>query len=218
MSDPSASATPVRTARRGRPGYDRDQVLAIAVELFIERGYDATSVADLAARLQLTKSAIYHHFVSKEAVLVAALEPAIGGLEGILERSQSIAGTATDRLSALVRDAVELLVAHLPAVTLLLRVRGNSPAELAVLERRRRFDQRVVEIVVRAQTEGGIRAGLDAALITRLVFGMINSVVEWYRPGGPLDAASLGSDILSMAVDGLGTDRGYLSSHSQSRP
>ena len=71
VPDPT-TAPPERIAapRRGRPGYDRDQVLAIAVALFNEQGYDATSVADLAMRLGLTKSALYHHFDSKEQLLV----------------------------------------------------------------------------------------------------------------------------------------------------
>src|SRR4051812_10071990 len=48
-------------ARRGRPGYDRDRLLRVAVDVFNERGYDGTSMEDLAARLGITKSSIYHH-------------------------------------------------------------------------------------------------------------------------------------------------------------
>jgi AcrR family transcriptional regulator len=195
--------TPTR-ARRGRPGYDRDQVLEIAVQLFNERGYDATSVSDLAARLNLTKSALYHHFDSKEALLSEALESAIGGLEAVLDEARALDASATEQLGMLVRGAVDLLVVRLPAVTLLLRVRGNSPVEKAALERRRRFDQQVIALVARAQDEGGIRTDIDAAVATRLIFGMINSVVEWYRPGGPVDGATLGHDILEIALGGLG--------------
>ena len=52
--------------RRGRPGYDRDAVLTAAVRLFNERGYEATSMGDLAERLGITKSSVYHHITSKE--------------------------------------------------------------------------------------------------------------------------------------------------------
>ena len=58
----SATTTVDAPARRGRPGYDRDGILAVAVQLFNEQGYDATSVSDLARRLGLAKSALYHHF------------------------------------------------------------------------------------------------------------------------------------------------------------
>lgn len=192
-----------RAPRRGRPGYDRDQVQAIAVELFIERGYDATSVADLATRLNVTKSALYHHVDSKEQLLAAALDAALSGLERVLERVVASPASATEQIGMLVRGAVEVLVAQLPAVTLLLRVRGNSDVERAALERRRQFDQRVVALMARAREEGGIRGDVDAAIATRLVFGMINSVVEWYRPEGERDPEALAEDILHTAMDGL---------------
>jgi AcrR family transcriptional regulator len=207
MTTPSDAVTaPAAPARRGRPGYDRDRVLEIAVQLFNEQGYDATSVADLAARLGLTKSALYHHFASKEQLLSVALDQALSSLEAVLDDPRAQEGAALDRLRHVIRSAADVLVAQLPSVTLLLRVRGNSPVEQSALERRRLFDQRVTRLVAEAQREGDVRADVDAAVVARLIFGMINSVVEWYRPGGPVDGDRLGHDILTVALDGLNTD------------
>jgi len=192
-------------ARRGRPGYDREQILAITVQVFNEQGYDATSVAALADRLGLTKAALYHHFDSKEQLLGVALERALGGLEGVLRHPDAAAGPAIDRLEAVVRGAVEVLVAELPSVTLLLRVRGNSAVERAALDRRRAFDQRVTALVRQAQREGSVRTDVSAAVVTRLIFGMVNSLVEWYRPGGAEGAAELAADVLAVALDGIRT-------------
>lgn len=191
--------------RRGRPGYDRDQVLAVAVSLFNEQGYDATSVAGLAARLGLTKSALYHHFDSKEQLLSLALDEALGGLEGVLDRPEAREGSAAERLAVVVHGAVGVLVERLPYVTLLLRVRGNSDVERAALERRRAFDHRVTSLVEEAQREGQVRDDLDSAVATRLIFGMVNSVVEWYRPGGPVDGARLAHDVVAVVLDGMRT-------------
>ena len=146
----TAEATP----RRGRPGYDRAQVLRIAVELFNEQGYDATSVADLAQRLGLSKSALYHHFDSKEQLLSLALEDALTGLEADLEDAVRRGGSAAESLNLLIRAAVLTLTRQQPQVTLLLRLRGNSPVELAALERRRAFDARVTALVREAQADG----------------------------------------------------------------
>ena len=195
-----ATAAP---ARRGRPGYDRDGVLAVAVQLFNEQGYDATSVSGLAERLGLTKSALYHHFSSKEELLAVALEQALGGLEAVMADAAALTGPAIERLRAVIRGAADVLVAQLPSVTLLLRVRGNSAVELQALERRRRFDQQVTALVAEAQRESDVRDDVDAAVVARLIFGMINSVVEWYRPDGPVDEARLSHDILTVALDGL---------------
>ncbi len=199
----SVQPTDQGAARRGRPGYDRDQVLAVAVQLFNEQGYDATSVSDLATRLGLTKSALYHHFSSKEELLAIALETALSGLEAVLADAQRVTATASDRLTAVISGAVKVLTAELPSVTLLLRLRGNSAVETAALERRRVFDQQVTALVRAAQGEGLIRADVDAGVATRLIFGMINSVVEWYRPDGRVDPDLLAQDVLRVALDGL---------------
>jgi AcrR family transcriptional regulator len=190
-------------ARRGRPGYDRERLLAVAVQLFNEQGYDATSVSMVAARLGLTKAALYHHFDSKEQLLDVALGQALDGLEGVLRSPAATTGSADDRLAAVLRGAVAVLVEQLPSVTLLLRVRGNSAVERAALERRRAFDEQVTALVRHAQREGSVRGDLEASVVTRLLFGMVNSVVEWYRTDGPEDAEQLASDVLTVALDGL---------------
>ncbi|MGA7147991.1 MAG: TetR/AcrR family transcriptional regulator [Microbacterium sp.] len=191
--------------RRGRPGYDRAQVLEVAVALFNEQGYDATSVADLAARLGLTKSALYHHFDSKEQLLSLALDEALTALEGVLDEPEARSGDSAERLGAVLRGAVRVLVDHLPSVTLLLRVRGNSDVERAALERRRAFDHRVTALVAEAQRAGLVRADIDGPVATRLIFGMVNSIVEWYRPGGPVDRERLAHDVVTVVLDGLRT-------------
>lgn len=189
--------------RRGRPGYDRAGVLDIAVAAFNEHGYDATSMGTLAARLGLSKSAIYHHFASKEELLAAALDEALGGLEGVLREPAALGGSPAARLQYVLDRAVHVLVERLPYVTLLLRLRGNTPVERAALERRREFDRAVTALVVEARDAGELRDDIDPRVAERLVFGMINSIVEWYRPEGPEDAARLAADVLAFAVDGL---------------
>jgi AcrR family transcriptional regulator len=204
--DPPGSADPPATApRRGRPGYDRAQILGVAVGLFNEQGYGATSVADLAARLGLTKSALYHHFDSKEQLLAEALDHALSALEGVLTEPEATVGTPAERLGFVLHAAVEVLIERLPSVTLLLRVRGNSATEREALERRRAFDQQVTALVNEAQAAGLVRSDIDGAVTTRLVFGMINSVVEWYRPAGPIDRERLAHDVVTIALDGMRT-------------
>ncbi|MFF2371506.1 TetR/AcrR family transcriptional regulator [Agromyces sp. NPDC058110] len=189
--------------RRGRPGYDQQGILDVAVAAFNEFGYDATSMGVLADRLGLSKSAIYHHFASKDEILDRALDSALGALEGVLETADSAGGRAADRLDLVLRGAVHVLVERLPSVTLLLRVRGNTEVERRALERRRAFDKRVTALVSEAQSEGSLRSDLDASVVSRLTFGMINSLVEWYRPGGAEDADRLADDVVAVALDGL---------------
>ena len=139
--------TTARPARRGRPGYDRESLLRVAVEVFNERGYDGTSMDDLARRLGITKAAIYHHVAGKEELLSLALDRALGGLATVTSRARALPAPAVERLEYLVRGSVEVLEAESPYVTLLLRVRGNTDVERAALDQRRAFDRFVAELV-----------------------------------------------------------------------
>lgn len=194
----------MQSTRRGRPGYDQQGILGVAVAAFNEYGYDATSIGMLAERLGLSKSAIYHHFGSKDEMLDLALDAALSGLEAVVEDPLlAQGGTAVDRLEHVLRGAVHVLVEQLPAVTLLLRVRGNTDVERRALIRRRTFDRRITALVSEAQAEGALRTDIDASVVARLAFGMINSIVEWYRPGGREGADRLADDVVAIALDGL---------------
>ena len=180
-------------------------MLRRAIELFNEQGYDGTSMGDLARELGFSKSAIYHHVPSKTHLLSLALDEALDGLTRVIEEASSDAGgrTAYQRLRQAVHRSVEVLVEHQPAVTLLLRVRGNSEVELAALRRRRAIDARLAALVKEAIDEGSLRADVDPALVSRLLFGMVNSLVEWHRAGGAVDGAQLSEAITTIAFDGL---------------
>ena len=203
----AASGTPANaTAKRGRPGYDQQSVLRIAVDVFNRHGYDATSMGILAENLGISKSAIYHHVPSKGDLLKLALDHALGGLEAILEQPQATSGAADARLEFVLRQTVAVLVDRLPFVTLLLRLRGNTEIERDALERRRAFDHKVAILISAARDEGSLRADIDPRTVSRLLFGMINSIVEWYKPGGSLSPQRLADDVISVAFGGLHAD------------
>jgi AcrR family transcriptional regulator len=190
-------------ARRGRPGHDLESVLRGAVKVFNERGYDGTSMEDLSRELGITKSAIYHHVTGKEELLRLAVNRALDGLFAVLGDISALDAPAITRLEELARRSVLLLAAELPFVTLLLRVRGNTGAERAALARRREFDNAVASLVEQARDEGDLRPDVDPALTGRLLYGMINSVTEWYRPRGGYRSSELADVIVSVAFDGL---------------
>ncbi|OZM70961.1 TetR family transcriptional regulator [Amycolatopsis antarctica] len=190
-------------ARRGRPGYDLESLLLVAVKLFNERGYDGTSMEDLSRKLGITKSAIYHHVPSKQELLRLAVDRALDGLFGVVAEVEAQDGRAIDRLESLVRGSVSVLVAQLPFVTLLLRVRGNTKVERAALARRREFDRIVTELVAKAEAEGDVRADVDPAVTSRLLFGLVNSLIEWYRPGRGSTGTELADAVCKIAFDGL---------------
>lgn len=188
-----------------RDTYTPETLLAVAVEVFIERGYDGTSMEHLSRAAGISKSSIYHHVRGKEELLQRAVGRALDGLFGILDEPGAQDGRAVERLEYVTRRTAEVLMAELPYVTLLLRVRGNTQTERWAMERRREFDHRVTDLLKAAAAEGDLRDDVDLRLATRLLFGMINSIVEWYRPqaGGALHDEEVADALVRLAFEGL---------------
>jgi len=198
----------VRPPRGRPPRYSQEELLGLIVAVFNDRGYEATSMTDLAAATGLTKSAFYHHFSGKEQLLRMAVDRALDALSAALDRtaldrtaldrtaldrtaldrtaldrtSETPGRPAVDRLEQAVRLTAQTLIDELPYVTLLLRIRGNTDVERAALARRRAIDARLADLVAAAAAGGQIRDDIDPRLVSRLLFGMINSIHEWYRP------------------------------------
>ncbi|MGW1789523.1 TetR/AcrR family transcriptional regulator [Streptomyces tubercidicus] len=188
-----------------RDTYTPDSLLAVAVEVFIERGYDGTSMEHLSKAAGISKSSIYHHVRSKEELLHRAISRALDGLFGVLEEPGALRGRAIERLEHVTRRVAEVLMDELPYVTLLLRVRGNTDTERWAMERRREFDHEVSDLLKQAAADGDLRDDVDIRLATRLLFGMINSIVEWYRPGrgGAVSRDEVAEAVVRTAFAGL---------------
>jgi len=189
----------------GRPGNDLESVLAVAVEVFNERGYDGTSMDHLARRLGITKSAIYHHVRSKEELLGLALERAHAGLLAVAEQVRALDAPAVTRLERLVHDSVLELVRQFPYVTLLLRARGTTEVERRALARRRALDRLAAQLVDEAIADGDIRSDIDSAVAARMLFGLVNSLTEWYRPRPGDTGAEIARAVTTVAIEGLRT-------------
>lgn len=192
---------------RGRPGYDRETLLRVCVGVFNRHGYDATSMGALSKHLNISKSAIYHHVSSKEEILELGVGRALSLLEGVRDQCAELEKTPVEKIEFFLRETVRLVVEELPYVTLLLRLRGNSEVELAALDRRRELTRFLADLVREAQEAGEIRSDLSPYLVPRLLFGMSNSVVEWFRPEGPETLESLQECIIELAFGGLRAQR-----------
>ncbi|OII62975.1 TetR family transcriptional regulator [Streptomyces sp. CC53] len=188
-----------------RDTYTPETLLSVAVRVFNERGYDGTSMEHLSKAAGISKSSIYHHVAGKEELLQRAVSRALDGLFSVLEEEPALQGRAVERVEYVTRRTVEVLMDELPYVTLLLRVRGNTRTERWALERRREFDQRVADLMKAAAADGDLRPDVDIRLATRLLFGMVNSLVEWYKPqhGDGTERQQLADAVVHMAFDGL---------------
>lgn len=185
-----------------RKPYDIDSLTDVALRVFAERGYDGASMDDVARAAGITKASIYHHVSGKEALLERGLGRALDALSAILAEPGAREGAAVERLRFVVTRVAETTLHLLPELTVLFRVHGASRSERNALERRRAFDRHVTAIIAQAQRDGDVRTDLDPRLVARLVFGMSNSVVEWYRSGS-LTRDTIAAAIAAITFEGI---------------
>jgi len=186
-----------------RKPYDIDSLTDVALRVFAERGYDGASMDEVARAAGITKASIYHHVAGKEELLARGLRRALDALFAILDEPAAKSGEPLERLEYVVGRVAQTTLQLLPELSVLFGVRGNSSTEREAIERRRRFDRILAELIAAAQAAGTVRADLDPAVTARLVLGLSNSVVEWYRPGGRLPAGEVARAIRRLALEGL---------------
>lgn len=185
-----------------RKPYDIDSLTDVALRVFAERGYDGASMDDVARAAGITKASIYHHVSGKEALLDRGLARALDALFAILDEPAARDGRALDRLRHIVERVAATTMHLLPELTVLFRIHGASKSERNAVERRRAFDRLVTDIIAQAQRDGDVRGDLDPRLVARLIFGMSNSVVEWYRRGS-LTREAIARAATTIAFDGI---------------
>jgi AcrR family transcriptional regulator len=185
-----------------RKPYDIDSLTDVALRVFADRGYDGASMDDVASAAKITKASIYHHVSGKEALLERGLGRALDALFAILDEPAARDGRAVERLRHIVERVAETTLRLLPELTVLFRIHGASKSERNAVERRRTFDRLVTDIIVQAQRDGDVRKDLDPRLVARLIFGMSNSVVEWYRSGS-LTREGIAHAVVAVAFEGI---------------
>jgi AcrR family transcriptional regulator len=161
----------------------------------------------LAQELGISKSAIYHHVNSKEEILDAALSHSLSELERVVAEAEALHTPAVAELETIIRESVNVLTRSLPYVTLLLRLRGNSELETAALARRREITRRIAALIGQAQADGDLRGDIDARTASRLAMGMVNSIVDWYRPERADSSAPVADAVVHLLLSGLRSDK-----------
>ena len=112
-----------------------DELRQAALEQFATVGFAATSLQQIADHAGYAKSSVLYHYGSKEALLEAAIGPAINEFELVLERY--LAGPAGGRRGALVSSVIDLLIDHRLAVHIFI-LQGPSLGEVPIIARAKR--------------------------------------------------------------------------------
>ena len=178
----------------------RQEILRTAARLFQERGYDATSMNDVAAALKLSKGGLYHHFQSKDEILFNIMSHAMDITEErVINPVRRMEG-AEERLRELIRLHIEVVLSEEDReITVMLHENHPLPTGLRrkINARKKDYIHFVENLVADARRQRGTSSGVTPRAAAFALVGMINWIYQWYKPGGSLS----GTDIVRQYTD-----------------
>ncbi|MFV1960233.1 MAG: TetR/AcrR family transcriptional regulator [Acidimicrobiia bacterium] len=186
----------------------RERIRREAAALFGEKGFNGASMSELAGEVGITKSSLYHHFPSKQALLSEIIELTVNRVTPLVQKVAESDLPIRERLSrAVILHTVEAIRDRDAVACFIEEGRYLEPEFMtAHLANRDRY-----ELTFRRMFEEGIRSGdfvdQDVGLAVKAVLGMCNSVVRWYRPDGGHTPEEIASEFADFAVRGAATLR-----------
>lgn len=196
---------------RGRSAtYDqqRDEILSRAAVLFADRGYPGTSMNEVAASCGVTKPALYHYFRDKDALLAAIAQQHVDHLEDVVGEVHALKLPPDAHLRQLILRFVQDYADSQHQHRVLTQDVKFLPEEdrRAVLDGERRVVAAFADAIsaLRPELE---KAGLHKPL-TMLLFGMMNWMFTWLKPGGALTHEAMSTVVADLFFGGLAAVQG----------
>jgi AcrR family transcriptional regulator len=185
----------------------RREILRTAARLFQERGYDATSMQDIASALGLSKAALYHHFESKDEILFQIQNY---GMDIFEERVLSAVKQIADpdeRLRACIALHVQLVLGGRDReITVILHENRALPedSKRIINSRKKGYIVFLSELVGEVQRRHGLeRPGVSPKIGAFALLGMINWMYQWYRTEGTVNEESLIRQYTQLFMAGI---------------
>lgn len=194
----TASVPPARSTPQ-----DVEGLVDAAVRVFVERGYEGSSMEDIAREAGLAKSSIYHHVSGKRELLDRAIERAIDESETVAAAIEAFTDDPAEQLWLVARRVIEKASEDSPSQAILRRVPLMSPSVPGVMERYRRHEQAVVRFIHRAAEAGAIRSDIEPLLLNRLLWLMTGAVADVRRIDPEIDLDELIEAGLSILRNGV---------------
>ena len=184
----------------------RQEILHTAARLFQQRGYDATSMNDVAAALKLSKGGLYHHFQSKDEILFEIMNHAMEITEERVIAPVRRIVDPEERLRALIRLHVEVVLS--PAdreITVMLHENHPLPPSLRkrINARKKEYVHFVEDVISEVQRTRNARGAVSPRAAAFALLGMINWIYQWYKPEGDLQAQNLVPQFTDLVFGGM---------------
>lgn len=183
------------------------ELVSVAAELFRERGYDATSMQEIADRMGILKGSLYHYVKTKEDLLWVVMEPP---LRELVETAQAILGDTSvplsERLIGVMESHAASFEANYPHMFVMTRENGDTLSEQRRKDLdslRRQYFKLLRDTIVAGQKSGDLRQDIDPSIAVHGIFGMLNWMFRWFTPGGRMKARDVARQFASIVIAGL---------------
>src|SRR5581483_3023420 len=183
----------------------REELTRIAARLFAERGYQGTSLADLADELGVQKPSLYHHIASKEDLLWAVASEGAEAFHAALDGVPATA-PAAERIRLALRGHLAVVAEQLDVATVFVREWRHLTGERRerFVGERRRYEERIRALYRDGVDGSELRTDLDVGTAALLFLSAANWAYTWLRPGADTD--ELADRLYATLLDGM---RGY---------
>jgi len=192
--------------RRTRPGKaQQERLIEVAARMFHERGYDATSLQDIAEELGLLKGSLYHYIASKDDLLWEVILKQHQSAMALAQRCRELPGTPMDRLKEFVGGYAASLRNERDSVSVYLREIGrlSEARRTMILDEREQYVAFVRGLLDEGTAAGQFRKDMDTALVAQGILGMLNSTYRWYRPRTKVSPTRATAELLELIVRGI---------------
>lgn len=182
------------------PESARGRLLREAARLFRDKGYERTTVRDLAAAVGIQSGSLFHHFRTKEEILKAVMVETIRLNTAVMQAAMEAADSNRDKLRALVSAELESINGQTGEAMAVLVFEWRSLSEVSqaeVLKLRDIYEALWLDVLGALKEEGALVA--DPFVVRRMLTGALSWTVTWYRPErGGLSREGLTDQVVAM--------------------
>ena len=180
------------------------EIYCKAAQIFHDRGYDATSMNDLAEALDITKAGLYYYIQSKEDLLFRIINYGLDWLDREVVEPAKAIDDAEERLSFVIRQHGGEMIKGVQAIPILTDESSSLSPKLRkqIDNRKRRYFDLVRGTLDELKRKGKLR-NLDTTVATFSLFGMLLWLPRWYKPGGSLSADDALDQLTKLCFGGL---------------
>jgi TetR/AcrR family transcriptional regulator, cholesterol catabolism regulator len=180
------------------------EVFRTAAAMILQKGYDATSVSDIAGALGLTKAGLYHYIHGKTHLLFQIMQYGLDELEREVAKPAMAIADAEERLRFMISMHAKIVTRGHGAVTILVdEARALSPAQNRVIKKRKREYLDFLHATLAELKKAGKLRDVNLTVAAFGILGTINWLSRWYRADGALDESAMADEIVDIALHGL---------------